>query len=130
MHRVKAETTRKLEKLSTPFHILHHLLVCATTVNVSVTLTNIGFTEKRQRIPTSPHVKKPRSGNISAGSLSKQRQICTWPRLWFGGKAAEKLRTDVFGVPPPTPLSHFPCDRLFPSFLVPVSLIWESLCLG
>lgn len=87
------------------FTCLCHLLVGASIVSVSVTLTNPAISLRRQTIPTSPRVKNPRSGNISAGSLSKRRHICTWPCLWFGVIATDKLRTDVLGVvftPPPS----------------------------
>lgn len=97
---------------------LYRLLFCATIVGVSVTLTAIAITARRQTIPTSPHVKNPRSGNISAGGLSKGRQICTWPCLWFGVIAADKLRTDVFVViftlPSAPPVILYP--PLLPSF--------------
>lgn len=102
------------------FTCLCHLLLCATTVDDSVTLTNTAVTARRQAIPTSPCIEKnSRPGNVSTGGLSKQRQICTWPCLWCGVIAADKLRTDVFGVifTPPSSSLH---DPLFLSSLLPV----------
>lgn len=111
------------------FTCLCHLLVCATALDVSVTLTNIAITMRQQSIPTSPRIKNPRSGNISAGGLSKRRQICTWPCLRCGVLAADKLRTDVFVAPfPPLPWSSIPflATSSFPNLGVIVCIIKHS----
>lgn len=111
------------------FTCLCHLLVCATALDVSVTLTNIAITMRQQSIPTSPRIKNPRSGNISAGGLSKRRQICTWPCLRCGVLAADKLRTDVFVAPfPPLPWSSIPflATSSFPNLGVIVCVIKHS----
>ena len=53
-------------------------------VDVAVTLLNMAFTVRQQKIPTGPpEFKNLRSGNISAGGRTKWRQICTRPRLRF-----------------------------------------------
>lgn len=41
-------------------HVYAACFFCATIVGASVTLTNTAVTSRRQTIPTSPHVKKPK----------------------------------------------------------------------
>lgn len=61
------------------------------------------------------HVKKQGLETFPQAASLHLRLICTWPFLWLCVVAADKVRTDVFGViftllPPTPPL----LDPLFP----------------
>lgn len=68
-----------------------HLLVYAHAVNVGVTQPRAPIIARRQTILKvwQHFCRQP---------IVHLKLICTWPCLWFGVIAADKPRTDVFGV--------------------------------
>lgn len=107
------ETTRQHRELSTAIHMFVPPACFATTaVDVTVTLTNAAIAARRQTIPTSPRVKKPKVWKRFRRRPFQMETDLYMAMLAVCCYTADKLRTDVFGVIFTLPLLLLPHDPL------------------